>query len=118
MASPSKVHGNLYAGTPVFPTYIDEMVLGADTQETYTVPAGMNWAIIVNVSSGTVWARSGAAASVPAAEVADGTGSFPLPPNTSYQCQVAPGGTLSFIRTAGTAATVSIALWTVRPSGS
>lgn len=110
MAISTSVNGSLYSGTPEFPTWIDAMVLGADTEETYTVPARANWALITNVSSGTVWARRGAAAVIPTTEIADGTSPQPLPPNTALQCVVAPGDTISFIRTAGTAATITIAL--------
>lgn len=114
MATLLNVKGDLYSGTPPFPEYVDAMVLGADTAETYTVPAGADWAIITNVSTGTLWANRTGTAVIPTTEIADGTGSFAIPPNSSYQCQIPPGKTISFIRTAGTAAIVSIGLWKSR----
>jgi hypothetical protein len=116
MAVSTSVSGGLYTGTPELSRWVDCMFLGADAAEPYTVPARANWALITNVSAGTVWVRRGATAVVPTTEIADGTCPQPLPASTALQCVVAPGETLSFIRTAGTAATVTIALHSARPS--
>ena len=54
-------------------TYIDNVVLDADTPEVYTIPTGaVN--VLINCT-GDVWVRFGAAGAVPTTEVIDGTAS-------------------------------------------
>ena len=67
----------LPSGTPLVgitaATYIDTMVLAADTPEVYTIPTGaVN--VLINCT-GDVWVRFGAAGAVPTTEVIDGTAS-------------------------------------------
>ena len=62
---------------PEAPTYINARVLAANVAESFTVPTG---AVRVIFGSNCVfYARTGGTAAVPAADVTDGTGSFPNP---------------------------------------
>ena len=54
-------------------TYVDSMVLAADTPEVYTLPSGaVN--VLINCTS-DVWVKFGGAGAVPTTEVSDGTAS-------------------------------------------
>lgn len=54
--------------------YIDHRVLAANTAEVHTVPAGARYVLMSG--SENFYARMNAAAAVPVADVADGTGSM------------------------------------------
>jgi hypothetical protein len=85
-------------------TYIDNYVLAAATPETITKPAGYSVGLIT-VTAAT-WCKVGTAA-VPAADVADGSGSFLLNVGDQHVVQFnnADGGaeitSLSMVSTAG-----------------
>lgn len=53
------------------PTYVDARVLAANTSETHTVPAGIKWVLFS--PSCDFYAKLGASAAVPAADVTDGS---------------------------------------------
>lgn len=56
------------------PSYIDARVLAANTNETITVPAGVN-AVIFSSNCAAFYTKIGTTAAVPAADVTDGSGS-------------------------------------------
>lgn len=86
------------------PRLVDQVYLGAATEETYTVPADTRWVLIS--ASGGVCVRVGAAAVVPAADITDGTGSFYI--GSTAQFEVEEGTVLHFIRTGASATYVTI----------
>ncbi len=55
------------------PTYVDARVLAANVSETHTVPAGGRFVLFS--ADCNFYAKVGASAAVPAADVTDGTGS-------------------------------------------
>jgi hypothetical protein len=56
------------------PTYVDVRVLAAGVSETHTLPTGPGF-VIFSPNCATFYAKIGASAAVPAADVTDGTGS-------------------------------------------
>lgn len=78
---------------PVLPQWVDNLALAANTAETYTVPATTGY--ITGSCGEEVFARIGGTASVPAADVVDGTASFGL--GTEFILRVIPGQQISFI---------------------
>ena len=89
-------------------SYVDDFVLAANVAETVTVPS---LAQLMNVRSDVdLWTRTGGTASVPAADVTDGTGSAL---NVGVRL-VYPGQTFSIV--AGATCHVSIE-WFLRPAG-
>lgn len=89
-----------------FPLWVDAVVLGAATAESYTVPAGAGYALIT--CTAPVWACISGTAVIPTTEVTDGTASFYLA--SGIQVKLDSGQTLSLIR-ASAAATVSIGVY-------
>lgn len=70
----------LAANLPPLSDYQNAKSLAANVAETVTVPAGAGVCLLgVTPSSANVWVRSSGTASVPAADVSDGTASFPNP---------------------------------------
>ena len=92
--------------TVKFPKWVDAVVLGAATAESYTVPAGAGYALIT--CTAPVWACISGTAVIPTTEVTDGTASFYL--SAGIQVRLDSGQTLSLIR-ASAAATVSIGVY-------
>lgn len=104
MAETLKAGREVINGSVHVPRLIDNIVLGADTAESYTVPADCNYVVISG--TGGFWMRVGATAAVPSSDTTDGTGSFYVP--SGIEAIVEQGVALSFIRPAGTATTISI----------
>lgn len=101
--SPNAVTGSSVS----FPLWVDDMYLGADVAESYTIPSGAGFALIS--ANQPFWARVGGTASVPTTEVADGTGSFYV--SSGMQCKLDSGKTLSMIRVPSTTTIVSIGVY-------
>jgi hypothetical protein len=55
------------------PTYVDARVLAANVSETHTIPTGAGFVLFASTCN--FYAKPGASAAVPAADVTDGTGS-------------------------------------------
>jgi len=89
-----------------FPQWVDAIVLGSASAESYTVPAGAGYAVIT--CNAPVWACISGTATIPAADTTDGTSSFYLA--AGMQCKLGSGKTLSVIRASG-AAIVSIGVY-------
>lgn len=81
-----------------FPSYVNHHVV--TTVEAETVPAGA-YAVVIKTDA-VIWLSDGTAA-VPAGELVDGTGSFPMSPGEAICFDVVPGQTLSVVSAAGTA---------------
>ena len=92
--------------TVKFPKWVDAIVLGSAAAESYTVPAGAGYALIV--CTAPVWACISGTAVIPADNITDGTASFYL--SAGIQVKLDSGQTLSMIR-ASAAATVSIGVY-------
>ena len=87
------------------PTYVDAMVLGAASAETYTIPAGARYIIFSAQQGSDFYIRcDGSAAEVPSTEVADGTGAFLNP----AQIDCSNISTISFIAPAAIIITMAI----------
>lgn len=93
----------LNAALPL-PDKVDNLVLGSDSAESYTVPAGCKYAIISG--NAAFYMNVGGTAAVPSTEVTDGTGSLYV--STLQRFRVGVGDALSFCRLAGAATIVSI----------
>lgn len=100
----------VFGATPLFPRYIDAVVLGAGTAESYAVPAGAAYAIIT--SDGAFFARLTGTAVIPTTEVSDGTASMYIP--AGIQIRVEGGTTISMIRAAASSTIITIALYSTR----
>lgn len=81
-----------------FPTHVNHRAV--TVAETETVPAG-GYSVVIKTDA-TCW-LSGGTAVVPAGDVADGTGSFPLAPGEAICFDVVPAQTISVISASGTA---------------
>lgn len=99
---PSEVFGS----APVFPRWVDQVVLGTAAAENYTVPAGGVYGLLT--CDAPIYARAGAAASVPVADITDGTGSFLI--SAGVQLRLEAGVAYSLIRASG-AAIVTIGVY-------
>jgi hypothetical protein len=55
------------------PAYVDARVLAANVSETHTIPTGALWVLFSSTCN--FYAKLGASAAIPAADVTDGTGS-------------------------------------------
>ena len=100
---------NSVSGSAVpFPDWVDTVVLGAGTAESYVVPAGAKYVLIT--SALPFYGRTSGTASVPTTETTDGTGSFYVA--AGIQCKIGSGKTLSLIR--GTAASTIITIGVYR----
>lgn len=102
----SSPHGVMNSAVS-FPLWVDNMYLGADSAESYTIPAGAGFAVIT--ANQPFWARVGGTASIPTTEVADGTGSFYVA--AGMQCKLSSGKTLSVIRVPSTTTIISIGVY-------
>ena len=96
-------HGLMNSAVP-FPQWVDTVVLGAGTAESYTVPANAGYAVIT--SALPFYGCISGTAVVPTTEITDGTGSFYVA--AGIQCKLGSGKTLSMIR--GTAASTVITI--------
>lgn len=95
----------LYSSTPKFPRYVNSMVLGAGTAESYTPPAWARFSVIT--SNGSFYARLGGTAAIPTTEVADGTSSFLV--QAGMQVCLEGGAALSLIRAGSSSVVITIA---------
>lgn len=93
---------------PVIPQWVDNLDLAANTAETYTVPATVRYLVLS--CDAVIFARIGGTASVPSADVVNGTASFGL--GTEAIVAVAAGQQISFI--AASAAQLQIGCFTAR----
>lgn len=66
--------GSSSAYLRVMPTYSDARVLAANTNEDHTVPTGSRW-VVFSANCSEWYAKRGGTATVPAADVTDGTAS-------------------------------------------
>jgi hypothetical protein len=74
--------------------YVDSRALAGGVAESWTAPAGIV-AVAVKYTAGVLWMRKDATATVPAADISDGTaGELVL---QGQEFQVAEGDALSFI---------------------
>jgi hypothetical protein len=81
-----------------FPAFVNHYPV--TTAKTVTVPAGYTGVVIE--SDADIWLSDGTAA-IPAGDVTNGTGSFPLKGGASRGFDVSPGQTISVISASGTA---------------
>jgi len=86
------------------PTYIDTRVLGAASSETHTVPTGARFVLFS--ADCNFYAKVGASAAVPAADVTDGTGSEQNP-----AAWLLPVGTTQITLIAATACKITMAFY-------
>lgn len=101
MADTLNVPRELYRTSVLVPRLVDAMVLGAGTEESYTVPSNTEWVLIS--CDNPIFIRVGATAAAPTTEVADGTASFYIP--SAAQFAVEAGTVLHMIR-AGSSSTI------------
>ena len=104
MAETFKIPYELKNASVPLARLVDAVVLGSDTAESYTVPAGTRFVLLS--ATNPFWVRVGATAVVPTTEVADGSAPAYVP--STAQMIVEEGTVLSFIRPSGTASTISI----------
>jgi len=99
-------HGVMNSAVP-FPLWVDAMVLGAGTAESYTVPASAGFAIIT--ANLPFYACVSGTAVVPTTEITDGTGSFYIA--AGMQCKLGSGKTLSMIRATAASTVITIGVY-------
>lgn len=111
MATFPKAHKEISARALPLPSWTDVVNLGAAAAESYTVPAGaeMIWITWDNVNIAGLYMRvGGAAAVVPGADLADGTGSCALSNPAGEKFLVGGGELLSFINPLGGPVTINV----------
>ena len=102
------------------PDYVDVVVLGVATAESYTIPTGARYIVfsaenplavsaagavdVTNEYQNDFYVRKGGTAAIPAADVSDGTGSFLNPKSLN----VMGVGTLSLISPAAIKITMAV----------
>jgi len=86
-----------------FPAYVNHRAV--TVAETETVPA--NAYVVVIKTDAVAWFSRGTAA-VPAGDVTDGTGSFPISPGEAILFDVKPGTEIRVIAASGTA---NVSFW-------
>lgn len=97
----------VFGSAPLFPRYVDAMVLGAGTAESYTAPVNAGFCIIT--ADAPVYGKIGGTAVIPTTEVADGSASFYIPAGVQFRLE---GSTaLSLIRAGGSSTIVTIAVY-------
>lgn len=94
LLSPITGNGNVLPIVEVS-TYIDYSVLGVATNESRTVPTGVQWCLVT--PSTDTYVKRGAAAAVPAADITDGSGSVYIPAGASRLVRVLAGSSLQMI---------------------
>jgi len=104
MADTLEVPSALLSASVPVPRMVDVVYLGGAGEESYTVPADTRW-VLLSCSAG-VYVRVAAAASIPVADVTDGTGSLYI--NSTAQFEVEEGSVLHFIRSGASATIVTI----------
>lgn len=108
MANPSlHVPSEVYGSSMCLARTVDAVVLGAGTEESYTVPSAANFAIIT--ADGAFYARVGATAAIPVGEVTDGTASQYF--GAGVQIRVEGGSVIHFIRAGSTQVIITIGLY-------
>lgn len=108
MAITQPVPAKFFGSIIPFPLWVDAIVLGAGTAESYTVPASASFCLIT--CNAPVYGCISGTAVIPTTEIADGTGSFYIAAGT--QVKLDSGSTLSLIR-ASAAAIVTIGVYRV-----
>lgn len=101
MTDTLEVPSSLLSSSVPVPRLVDVVYLGGAGEETWTVPADTRWVLIS--CNAAVYVRVAAAASIPIADVTDGTGSLYI--GATAQFEVEEGSVVHFIR-AGAAATI------------
>lgn len=81
-----------------FPAFVNHHAV--TVAEAETVPAGA-YSVVIKTDA-TIWLSDGTAA-VPAGDVTNGSGSFPMAPGEAICFDVVPGQTISVISASGTA---------------
>ena len=99
-------HGLMNSAVP-FPQWVDTVVLGAGTAESYTVPANAGYAVIT--SALPFYGCISGTAVVPTGEITDGSGSFYI--GAGIQCRLGSGKTLSLIRATAASTVVTIGVY-------
>lgn len=99
-------HGLMNSAVP-FPQWVDAVVLGAGTAESYTVPSSSGFAILT--ATLPFYACISGTAVVPTGEIVDGTGSFYVA--AGMQCKLGSGTTLSMIRATAASTIVTIGVF-------
>ncbi len=67
----------IWSNSPVMPSYVNALVLAANTAESLTIPTWADFILMSpNNALAEVYVRVGATATVPAADTTDGTSSF------------------------------------------
>lgn len=98
------VPSGVYGQSIHLPRWVDNIELDDASAQSYTVPTGAVYALIV--ADADIYIRVAATASVPTADVVDGTGSFLL--KAGIQCRVESGVAISMIRSGGSTVIISI----------
>lgn len=99
-------HGLMNSAVP-FPQWVDTVVLGADTAETYTVPAGAGFCLIT--AALPFYACISGTAVVPTTEITNGSGSFYV--SAGMQCKLGSGKSLSMIRATAASTIITIGVY-------
>lgn len=98
------VGSNTQSNIRNWPTYIDARVLAAGVSEAHTIPSGAKWVLFS--SDCNFYAKPGATAAVPAADVTDGTASEQNPAAWFIE-----PGTTQIALIAATTCTVTLAFY-------
>lgn len=90
-----------------FPEYVDVLKLAGGAASSYTIPSGSGFAIIT--SQAPFYAKIGGTATIPAASVTNGSGSFYVA--TGMQCKLNSGKALSCVSATATEAIITIGIY-------
>lgn len=95
MATTVGIPSALLGSSLEVPTYVDNVTLATSTNETWTVPANVNFILLSADGGFYVRAGSGNTADETPGDISNGTGSFYVP--SSAQFKVNEGKVLNFI---------------------
>lgn len=102
-------HGAYNSAVP-FPEYVDAVVLGAGTAETYTIPPAAGFAILTATLPFYARIVTGVdVAAAPSTGVTDGTSSFYVA--AGMQCRLGSGKSLSLVRATAASTVVTIGVY-------
>lgn len=104
MAQTLRVPSLLFSGTTPLPRYVDSRTLGVSTNETWTVPADVNFVLLSADGGFFVRVGTGNTADDTPGDLSDGTASLYIP--SSAQFEVDEGVVLNFISTAARVITI------------
>lgn len=107
MAVTQSVPSEVFGSSPALPRYVDAVVLGAGTAESYTPPTGSVYALLT--CDLPIYARIGGTAAAPATEVTDGTASFYIA--AGIQVRIEAGVAISLIRATASSTIVTIGVY-------